>query len=134
MANRTPDPSPLHGADLCAFLVTTDPARCREFFVGKLGLRVAAEDDFALVLDAHGRSIRVQKAQQHEPRPYTVLGWNVADHDAVRRRMVAAGVTFEQFGLPMQDADGVATFPGGARVAWFKDPDGNVLSIAQAGC
>jgi catechol 2,3-dioxygenase-like lactoylglutathione lyase family enzyme len=124
-------PSALHPAEMVGFLVTCDVARCRSFYVDRLGFRQVGEDPFALVLEADGRMIRVQKAKTHEPRPYTVLGWNVSDIEAARDRLAAVGVNCEQFGLPGQDARGIMTFSDGARVAWFKDPDGNTLSIAQ---
>ena len=123
--------SPLHGADLCAFLVTTDAARCRAFYCDKLGFAVAFDDDWAVGLDAFGRKIRVQKMQQHTPRPYTVLGWNVADIEGTVTQLGAVGVPCKHYGFPFQDARGIASFPDGARVAWFEDPDGNVLSVAQ---
>lgn len=126
-----PPATVLHPAEMVGFLVTCDPASCRAFFVDRLGFREVGEDEHALVLEADGRMLRVQKARTHEPRTYTVLGWNVADIEATLERMVAAGVRFEAFGLPGQDARGIMTFPDGARVAWFKDPDGNILSIAQ---
>ena len=85
----------------------------------------------ALVLDADGRMIRVQKAREHTPRPYTVLGWNVPDIEAAVTRLAAAGVGCERFGFPGQDERGIMTFTDGTRVAWFKDPDANVLSVAQ---
>ena len=123
--------SVLHPADMVGFLVTTDPARCREFFVGRLGFRFVGEDDYALVLDADGRMLRVQKGREHQPRQGTVLGWNVADIEAAVARLNGAGVSCERFGFPGQDDRGIMTFPDGSRVAWFKDPDGNVLSLAQ---
>jgi catechol 2,3-dioxygenase-like lactoylglutathione lyase family enzyme len=123
--------SVLHPAEMVGFLMTTDVARCRAFFVDRLGFREVGEDPYALVLEADGRMLRIQKSKQHEPRPYTVLGWNVKDIGAALERLAAAGVRCEQFGFPGQDARGVMTFPDGAQVAWFKDPDGNVLSVAQ---
>jgi catechol 2,3-dioxygenase-like lactoylglutathione lyase family enzyme len=96
-----------------------------------LGLSVRYEDGFALVLDAKGTMLRVQKVQQVEPRPYTVLGWEVADGASVARRLAEAGVKCERFeGLP-QDELGIWTTPDGSRVAWFRDPDGNLLSLTQ---
>jgi catechol 2,3-dioxygenase-like lactoylglutathione lyase family enzyme len=125
-------PDPLEDAKVMAFGVTKDAEACRAFYSGKLGLRVAQEDALAIMFDSGGRFIRIQKMPIHEPRPYTVLGWEVADMRAAVKRLVAAGVTFERYDwMTFQDAEGVATFPDGALVAWFKDPDGNVLSVAQ---
>jgi len=123
--------SVLHPAQLVGFAVTTDAARARAFYADKLGFRVAGEDAQALVLDADGSMLRLQKAREHTPRPYTVLGWNVRDLAATLARMAAAGVACERFpGLPL-DEHGIMDFPDGTRLAWFKDPDGNVLSVAQ---
>jgi len=126
-----PPPTVLHPAEMVGFLVTCDAARCREFFVDRLGFDLDGEDDMALVFVGDGRMLRVQKMKSHEPRPYTVLGWNVADIDSAVARLERAGVRFEHFGFPGQDASGIMTFTDGARIAWFKDPDGNVLSLAQ---
>jgi catechol 2,3-dioxygenase-like lactoylglutathione lyase family enzyme len=123
--------SVIYPAEMVGFLVTNDAARCRAFFADTLGFRVLGEDQWALVLEADGRMIRVQKGATHEPRRYTVLGWNVDDVEGAVTRLAAAGVRCEQYGFPGQDARGIMTFPDGARVAWFKDPDGNVLSVAQ---
>lgn len=124
-------PSALHPAEMVGFAVTTDAARARAFYEGKLGFRVLSDDRLALVLDADGRMLRIQKMKEHEPRPYTVLGWNVSDLPAAIARLAAAGVSCERFpGLPL-DERGIMDFPDGTRLAWFKDPDGNVLSVAQ---
>jgi catechol 2,3-dioxygenase-like lactoylglutathione lyase family enzyme len=114
------------------FLVTTDAARARDFFAGKLGFRVTGEDSWALVLDADGRMLRIQKATgAYQPRAGTVLGWNVPDLDAALERLARAGIEVERFpGMP-QDERGIMAFPDGTRLVWFKDPDGNVLSVAQ---
>ena len=123
--------SVLHPAEMVGFAVTTDGARCRAFYEQKLGFRVMSEDGLALVLDADGRMLRIQKMKEHQARPYTVLGWNVSDLEATLARMAAAGVNCERFpGVP-QDARGIMDFPDGTRLAWFKDPDGNILSVAQ---
>ena len=128
---RESRPSVLHPAEMVGFSVTTDAARARVFYADKLGFRVVSEDPQALVLDADGRMLRIQKAKQHEPRPYTVLGWNVSDLAATLARMAEAGVENERFaGLPL-DSQGIMDFPDGTRLAWFKDPDGNILSVAQ---
>lgn len=123
--------SVLHPADLVGFLVTTDVARAKGFFCGKLGFRTTSEDPFGVMLEADGRPIRLQKAERFDARPGTVLGWNVADAAATVERLAAAGVACERFAGMPQDELGIMTFPDGARVAWFKDPDGNVLSVAQ---
>lgn len=116
---------------IIAFVATTGAARAREFYEGVLGLRVVSDDPFALVLDAGGTMLRLQKVSEHRPAPFTVLGWAVADIRAAVEGLRAAGVTFERFPGMDQDERGIWTAPGGARVAWFKDPDGNTLSLTQ---
>ena len=83
------------------------------------------------MLDSGGVSVRVQKVARVTPQPYTVLGWRVPDIAVAMERLRAAGVRFESLGLPGQDASGLWTAGDGTRVAWFKDPDGNVLSLTQ---
>lgn len=114
-----------------AFVSTLDPARAKAFYVGKLGLRLVSEDRFALVFDANGTTLRVSTVRELAPAKYTVLGWEVPDIAAAATALEAAGVNLERYGLPDQDECGIWTAPGGARVAWFKDPDGNTLSISQ---
>ena len=79
------------------------------------------------------RQLRIQKVPTVEPPPFTALGWQVADIDAMVASLSAAGITFERYPFMPQDAMGIWTAPGGTRVAWFKDPDGNLLSLAEHG-
>lgn len=119
-------------AKLTAFAATAHPRRARAFYQRTLGLRLLTDDRFALAFDSNGVQLRVQKVEKVTPPPFTVLGWEVA---SIRRAMTAlakAGVTFERYPFLEQDAAGVWTAPGGTRVAWFKDPDGNLLSLAEA--
>jgi hypothetical protein len=123
---------PLADAAVMAFAVIRDGAACRAFYEGKLRLRVLDDDGMALVLDSGGTVIRLQKSPEHQPRPYTVLGWKVRDIRAAASRLAAAGVPLERYEwMQFQDQHGIATFPNGDMVGWFKDPEGNVLSIAQ---
>jgi len=113
------------------FVATTDGKRARAFYEGVLGLKVTNDDDFAVVLDSNGTTIRVSKVKDAVIAPYTVLGWQVADVVAEVRRLRDRGVRFEKYEFLQQDDDAIWRTPGGARVAWFKDPDGNVLSLTQ---
>jgi catechol 2,3-dioxygenase-like lactoylglutathione lyase family enzyme len=121
----------LGGEAIMAFLATRDPARARRFYAEVLGLRLVADDPWALVFDAGGTMLRVQKVETLSPPPFTVLGWQVGSVDATVDALAARGVTFERYAGMDQDARGVWTAPSGARVAWFKDPDGNTLSLTQ---
>jgi catechol 2,3-dioxygenase-like lactoylglutathione lyase family enzyme len=116
---------------IVAFVPTSDYARARAFFEGKLGLRFVSQDDFALVLDANGLMLRVTKVRNHQPAEFTILGWEVKGIEEKVAALTKAGVSFERFGFLQQDAHGVWTAPGGDKVAWFKDPDGNVLSLSE---
>ena len=117
---------------MIGFVTTKDPARAREFYGGKLRFRFVSEDDFAIVYDANGTMVRVVKGAKSEPRQHTILGWESVDIAADVRELSARGVAFEQYGMSFmpQDELGIWTAPNGDKVAWFKDPDGNVLSLS----
>jgi len=114
------------------FIPTTDFTRAKEFFRDKVRLRFTGqEDQFALVFESAGVMIRVVKVGDFTPAGFTILGWRVKDIDETVAAMTKRGVTFERFPGMQQDTHGIWTAPSGARVAWFKDPDGNVLSVSQ---
>jgi len=118
-------------ADLIAFAATTDLDRARVFYEQVLGLTVTEQTDLACVFDANGTMLRVTAVPEVARAGYTVLGWRVADITAAARELSARGVRFLRFDGMDQDADGVWTSPGGGRIAWFADPDGNTLSLTQ---
>ena len=125
--------SVLGGSKVVAFAPTTDPAKARAFYEGVLGLRLVADEaPFALVFDANGTMLRVTTVHEHHPQPFTVLGWEVGSIETTVQRLTAGGVEFLRFpGMNDGDALGIWTAPGGARIAWFHDPDKNVLSLTQ---
>jgi len=118
---------------MIGFVTTAHADKARQFYGNVLGFRLISEDDFALVFDAEGTLLRVGKGRKSPPAQHTILGWEVFDIHAAIRALTARGVKFEQFGLPFmkQDEHGVWTPPNGDQVAWFKDPDGNTLSISR---
>ena len=118
---------------LVAFVPTRDFKKAKLFYEGVLGLTYVSQDSFALVLDSNGTMIRVAKVPKFEPFPFTILGWEVPNIQMAVIELAQKGVEFEQYGFPGQDDRGIWTAPGGARIAWFKDRDGNVLSITQFG-
>ncbi len=120
---------------MVGFVNTSNPDKAKAFYGGVLGFRLISEDTYALAFDANGTMVRVNKAQAFTPAQGTILGWQVDDIYAAVRELTQRGVHFEQFGLPFlkQDEHGVWTPPNGDHVAWFKDSDGNVLSISQHG-
>jgi len=122
----------LGSLDIVAFVPTTDAAKARAFYEGALGLTFVKDDGFAMVLNANGIMIRVAKVgKEFVPAKFTILGWQVSDIENVVRALQAKGVHFEIFGFFKQDELGIWTAPTGDKVAWFKDPDGNVLSVSQ---
>jgi len=121
----------LAGAELIGFVPTSDLARARAFYVDTLGLSVIDEDPYALGLDANGIMLRVTVVPELRPAGYTVCGWRVDDIAAAIRDLGDRGVGFARYDGMDQDALGVWTAPTGAKVAWFTDPDGNVLSLTQ---
>ena len=117
--------------ELVAFLATRDAVRARAFYEGVLGLSLVEDSGFALVFDARGTRLRIQKVDELRPHPFTALGWQVPRIDEVVDHLAHKGVTFERFPGMDQDARGIWRSPSGARVAWFKDPDGNTLSVTE---
>lgn len=116
---------------LVAFAPVRNADRSRAFYRDTLGLRMLYEDGFALVFDVAGIMLRVTLVGEFTPQRFTVLGWQVDDASEFARKLAAAGVTPERFPGLEQDELGVWSAPGGAKIAWFKDPDGNILSISQ---
>jgi catechol 2,3-dioxygenase-like lactoylglutathione lyase family enzyme len=116
---------------IVAFVPTTDAQRAREFYEQKLGLKFVSDDGFAIVFDANGIMLRVVKLKEYTPAQFTILGWEVPDAEQSVSELQGRGVQFESYPWAQQDELGIWSAPGGAKVAWFKDPDGNVLSVSQ---
>ncbi len=116
---------------IVAFVATTDPSRAKAFYRDVLGLLLISEDEYALVFDAHGTMLRVAIVNEIVLAPYTVLGWQVDDIDATVRGLSAKGVKFERYAWMEQDDLSIWSAPSGAKVAWFKDPGGNLLSVSR---
>src|SRR5947208_533757 len=132
MFGRRPRREGLGAHPLVAFVAATDLARAKAFYRDTLGLRLKGEDQNALLFDANGTTLRVSVVPVLQPAAHTVLGWMVPDAAAAAAALRQRGVTFERVGQGPQDELGVWTAPGGlAKVAWFRDPDGNLLSITQ---
>ena len=121
----------LGSTNIIAFVPIKDSEKARAFYEGILGLRFVKDDGFALVLEANGIMIRAAKMKEVTPAQFTILGWQVSDIGQIVRGLAAKGVHFEIFGFFKQDELGIWTAPTGDKVAWFKDPDGNILSVSQ---
>ncbi len=121
----------LDSARLTGFVATVDAARAKGFYHGVLGLALVSEDPFALVFACGGNQLRVQILTELRPQSFTVLGWQVTDIRTTVSALAGRGVTFERYGGMQQDDLGIWRSPSGAHVAWFKDPDGNLLSVTE---
>jgi len=121
----------LESGKMAGFLATSDYDKAREFYEGKLGFAFVSLDQYALVMEVGGHSIRISKIPDFTPRQGTVLGWEVANIEAVARWLRDRGVPPEKYPFAQDQQLGIWTAPGGTRVAWFKDPDGNILSVSQ---
>jgi catechol 2,3-dioxygenase-like lactoylglutathione lyase family enzyme len=109
------------------FVATADP----DFYTETLGLRLIADEPWAIVVANGDITLRIQKAETVQPAPYTALGWHVPDLDAVMAGLRGRGVEFVRYPFLTQDAAGVWTTPDGDRIAWFRDPDGHTLSLTE---
>jgi catechol 2,3-dioxygenase-like lactoylglutathione lyase family enzyme len=121
----------LESSSIIAFAPATDLARARRFYEHTLGLRFVKQNDFACVFDANGTMLRITAVSEVANPGYTVLGWRVADIEAAVQALTLNGVTFTQYDGMDQDLNGIWTTPGGDKVAWFTDPDGNNVSLTQ---
>lgn len=124
----------LANCNIVAFAPTLNQVRAIEFYRDKLGLELKSHDGFAATFDARGITLRVSTVPApFHPQPFTILGWAVTDIVSTIRELQAAGVVFERYPQVAQDELGIWTVPGGAaKVAWFRDPDGNILSLTQS--
>jgi len=121
-------------APIIGFIPTLDAACSRAFYEHTLGLTFVADDGFALVFRSGANMIRVARVQDLTPPPYTILGWEVPDIVAEVTALTTAGLVFIRYPfLPKDQVDalGIWSAPGGAKIAWFHDPDGNTLSLSQ---
>lgn len=122
----------LKSAKPTIFLATADADAARAFYEGALGLSLEADDPYALVYQLAGTELRLSKVPNHTPLPFTVLDWQVASISDAHAALAANGVDFTVYEGMGQDDKGIWTSPdGGARILWFKDPDGNVLSVSE---
>ncbi len=121
----------LRDAKIIAFVATTDPVKAREFYESTVGLRFVSGDNFALVFDANGTMLRIQIVEQVHPRNFTILGWEVRDIRKAVTDLADRGVVFNRYEGLKQDDLGIWTSPAKAKVAWFNDPDGNILSLTE---
>lgn len=116
---------------IICFCATANPAEAKVFYRDTLGLTLVEDSPFALVFDANGTMLRIQKVQNLSPARHTTLGWEVSDINTTIKQLGTKGVRFERYDGLSQDQSGIWTTPDGSRVAWFRDPDGNTLSLTE---
>jgi catechol 2,3-dioxygenase-like lactoylglutathione lyase family enzyme len=121
----------LSAAKMMGFVLTKDYDHARAFYEGKLGLQFVSHDQFALAMRAGENMVRIVKMPNFTPLQSTVLGWQVKDIEAAVQWLQNRGVEFEKYPFVQDRERGIWTAPNGDKVAWFKDPDGNVLSVSQ---
>ena len=131
LKKANPEAKMLAAAKMVGFLLTKDYEKARAFFEGQLGFEFVSLDQFALVMSIGGHNIRIVKVPNFTPLQSTVLGWDVLDIQAVVAWLKQQGVACEKYPFIQDRELGIWSAPGGAKVAWFKDPDGNVLSVSQ---
>jgi len=118
-------------ADSVSFLATRDAQASRNFYEKSLGLKLVSDEAFALVFDLNGHTLRIAKVEELLPAAHTVHGWEVNDIEETALGLLSRGIVFNVYDGMQQNQLGVWVSPSGAKVAWFKDPDGNNLSITQ---
>jgi predicted enzyme related to lactoylglutathione lyase len=121
----------LQQSKVTGFLATVKPDAAKDFYANVLGLTLTGESQYALVFDSNGTMVRIQKVKEFSPQPFTALGWNVTDIETAVAELTSHGVKMVKTEFVQQDPLGIWTTPDGSRVAWFLDPDGNTLSLAQ---
>jgi predicted enzyme related to lactoylglutathione lyase len=116
---------------LKAFVPTTKPGAAKSFYKDVLGLKLLSQDNYALEFEVNGTLLRVITVPELKPQAFTVLGWNVADIASTIKSLNDKNVFCEKYDSLEQDDSGIWTSPNGSKVAWFKDPDGNILSLTE---
>jgi len=121
----------LNNANIKAFVPTTKPDEAKVFYKDILGLKLLSEDGYALEFEANGILVRISIVPELKPHAFTILGWNVPDISSTIKSLNEKGVECKKYDFMEQGSLGIWTSPNGSKVAWFNDPDGNVLSLTE---
>ena len=121
----------INNQKLKAFIPTINPKKAKEFYQNLLDLKLISEDNFAMEFDFNDTIIRINTVPSLTPHPFTILGWDVDDIINEINHLNSKGIIFEKYDFLEQNALGIWTAPSGTKVAWFKDPDGNLLSLSE---
>ncbi len=117
--------------ELKAFIPTVKPDKAKLFYKNILGLKLLSEDNYALEFDANGTLLRIIIVQEFKPQTFTAIGWNVEDISSTIKSLNKQNIFCVQYDFLEQDILGIWISSGGSKVAWFKDPDGNILSLTE---
>ena len=121
----------LESGKMVGFLLTKDYDKARAFYEKQLGFEFVSQDQFALVMKIGGHTVRIGKVPDFTSARNTVLGWEVDDIETVVAWLKAQDIVLEKYPFIQDQERGICSTPNGDKVAWFKDPDGNVLSVSQ---
>lgn len=121
----------LGSGKMVGFVPTNDYEKSREFYVDKLGFEFVSLDQFALVVSIGGHRIRIAKVPNFTPLQGTILGWEVENIEQVVQWLAERGAPTEKYPFVQDRERGIWLTPNGDKAAWFKDPDGNILSVGQ---
>jgi hypothetical protein len=116
---------------LKAFIPTVQPNQAKQFYINTLGLKLLSEEKYGLEFDANGTLLRIIIVEKLTPQPFPVLGWNLDDIISKIKLLNKKRVRFEKYDFFEQDPLGILIAPGSDKVAWFKDTDGNLLSLTE---
>ena len=116
---------------ITAFLPTVNPERSKQFYIEVLGLKLVSEDAYALEFEGNGAALRITTVEKFTPYPFTVLGFKIEEIASQVKALNKKGIEFERYKFLEQDEWGIWTSPSKAKVVWFKDPDGNLLSLTE---
>lgn len=114
------------------FVPTKDASKARAFYEGVLGFELVGDNEYVATYRAGANKIMLQKGAEEPPLQRTIVGWEVTGIRDVVSELTKRGVVFLRLGLDwmQQDDLGIWESPEG-KVAWFKDPDGNTLSVSE---
>ena len=116
---------------ITAFIPTVKPVQSKQFYMNILGLKLVSEDEYGLEFESNSTLLRVSIVQEFNPQPFTVLGFKIKGIIAQVEKLTKKGVIFERYSYFKQDNLGIWTSPSKAKIAWFMDPDGNLLSLTE---
>jgi len=121
----------LSESKMIGFIPSTNLGNAKIFYSDQLGLQLLDQNEYALEYKVGDTILRINKVSESISSDYTIFGWQVDDIGVSVKTLTDSGIDFIRFDGMQQDGLGICMFPGGSKVAWFKDPDGSTLSLTQ---